>query len=65
MKNAKLLSVLAVALMAVLPLQAQKKVMLMNRIGPSQLVLYVSNADGTVEHPLFATSGFGYNAAFS
>lgn len=47
------------------PAYAQKKVMLMNRLAPSQMVLYVANADGSGERPLFATSGFDYNASFS
>ena len=42
-----------------------KDVMLMNRIGPSVSELYVSNADGTGEHKLFATTGFDYHASFS
>ena len=37
----------------------QKGVMLMNRIGPSASTLYVANADGSEEHELLATSGFG------
>src|SRR5690348_11289492 len=45
---------------------AQKKVMLMNRIGPSKSVLYVANADGTNEHTLFPNStAIEYNASFS
>ena len=44
---------------------AQKGVMLMNRIGPSALTLYVANADGSDEHPLLPTSGFDYHASYS
>jgi Tol biopolymer transport system component len=47
------------------PAYAQKKVMLMNRLAPSGLVLYIATADGSGEHPLFPTSGFDYNASFS
>ena len=47
------------------PAYAQKKVMLMNRLAPSALVLYIATADGSGEHPLFPTSGFDYNASFS
>jgi len=39
--------------------------MLMNRIGPSALTLYVANADGSDEHPLLPTSGFDYHASYS
>ena len=42
-----------------------KQTMLMNRLGPSQMTLYVANADGSDEHPLFPSSGFDYNASFS
>jgi Tol biopolymer transport system component len=44
---------------------AQKKVMLMNRLAPSGLVLYIATSDGSGERPLFPTSGFDYNASFS
>ena len=44
---------------------AQKGVMLMNRIGPTSSVLYVSNADGTGEHPLLNTLGLDYHASWS
>ncbi len=44
---------------------AQKGVMLMNRIGPTSSVLYVSNADGTGEHPLLNTPGLDYHASWS
>jgi Tol biopolymer transport system component len=46
-------------------LAATKQTFLMNRLGPSQMVLYVANGDGSGERPLFATSGFDYNASFS
>ena len=47
------------------PVCAQKKVMLMNRLAPSRMVLYIASADGSGERPLFPTSGFDYNASFS
>ena len=47
------------------PLAATKQTLLMNRLGPSQMVLYVANANGSDERPLLATSGFDYNASFS
>jgi Tol biopolymer transport system component len=50
---------------AVMTLAAPKQTLLMNRLGPSQLVLYVANADGSDERPLFPTSGFDYNGSFS
>ncbi len=42
-----------------------KKVMLMNRIGPSGSTLFIANADGTNEHSLFDKSGFDYHPSFS
>jgi Tol biopolymer transport system component len=42
-----------------------KKVMLMNRIGPSNSTLFIANADGTNERSLFDKSGFDYHASFS
>ena len=42
-----------------------KKVMLMNRIGPSVSELFIANTDGTNEHKLFEKSGFDYHASFS
>jgi len=44
---------------------AARHTMLMNRLGPSAMTLYVANADGSGERPLFPTSGFDYNASFS
>ncbi len=43
----------------------RKKVMLMNRIGPSSSELFVANSDGTNEHKLFEKSGFDYHASYS
>ena len=56
--------VLALAL-AVSIAASPKRMMLMNRLAPSEMVLYIANADGSGERPLFATSGFDYNASFS
>jgi len=43
-----------------------KEVMLMNRIGPSQMWLYVANADGSGERRLMpASTGIDYDASFS
>ena len=50
---------------ALSPLAATKQTLLMNRLGPSQMVLYTAGADGSGERPLFAASGFDYNASFS
>ncbi|MBI2186376.1 MAG: PD40 domain-containing protein [Acidobacteria bacterium] len=51
---------------ATLAPQAQtKQTLLMNRLGPSQMVLYIAVADGSGERPLLASSGFDYNASFS
>src|SRR4030095_8629530 len=46
-------------------LAATNQTMLMNRLGPSQMVLYIASTDGSGERPLFASSGFDYNASFS
>src|SRR6202035_4285641 len=57
---------IGLAFTAALSLHAgPKQVMLMNRLGPSQMTLYIANADGSGERPLFAISGFDYNPSFS
>jgi Tol biopolymer transport system component len=43
----------------------QKGVLLMNRIGPSTSVLFVSNADGSSERQLLQDSQFEYHASFT
>jgi Tol biopolymer transport system component len=42
-----------------------KGVMLMNRIGPSKMELFIANADGTGERKLMPTSNFDYDPTFS
>ena len=43
-----------------------REVMLMNRIGPSKMSLYISNADGSGEHRLLPDSqGLDYDPAFT
>jgi Tol biopolymer transport system component len=59
------ITAILVIVAAAIILAAPKQTLLMNRLGPSQLVLYVANADGSGEQPLFATSGFDYNGSFS
>src|SRR5258705_10764817 len=44
---------------------APRHTMLMNRLGPSAMTLYIASGDGSGERPLFQTSGFDYNASFS
>src|SRR4026209_58664 len=44
---------------------ATNQTMLMNRLRPSARTLYIANADGSGERPLFGSSGFDYNASFS
>jgi Tol biopolymer transport system component len=44
---------------------APRGVMLMNRIGPSTIDLFIANADGTGERKLFSNSDFDYNGSFS
>jgi Tol biopolymer transport system component len=41
------------------------EVLLLNRLGPSASVLYISAADGSAERRLFSSSGFDCNASFS
>ena len=68
--KARLVLLVALGCTVVLPpllpsLAATKQTLLMNRLGPSQMVLYIANADGAGERPLFGASGFDYNASFS
>jgi len=58
-------ALIAIILCAAVPLCAQKKVMLFDVFGPSSQVMYIANADGSNQHPLFATSGFDYDGTFS
>jgi Tol biopolymer transport system component len=44
---------------------SKKKVMLMNRIGPTASELYIADADGSREHKLFEKSGLDYHASYS
>src|SRR2546421_12663565 len=44
---------------------APRGVMLMNRISPSAITLFIANADGTGERRLSADSDFDYDASFS
>ena len=54
-----------IALAASMPAQA-KDVMLMNRIGPSKMELYIANADGSGERRLLPDSrALDYDATFS
>jgi Tol biopolymer transport system component len=46
-------------------ISAPRGVMLMNRIGPSTIELFVANADGSGERKLFTNSDFDYDASFS
>ena len=43
----------------------KKGVMLMNRIGPSSSLLYISNIDGTNERPLLQDGRFEYHPSFA
>ena len=44
---------------------AEKRVVRMNRIGPSISERCVANADGSAEHKWLPTSGFDYHASYS
>jgi Tol biopolymer transport system component len=66
MKTREVVLSLAFVCVVALSLSAgPKQTMLMNRLGPSQMTLYIANADGSGERPLFAISGFDYNPSFS
>ena len=66
MKMQAVASSAVLAFAAALSLSAgPKQTMLMNRLGPSQMTLYIANADGSRERPLFSSPGFDYNASFS
>ena len=45
--------------------QPQPKTIVYGRVGPSQIQLFVSNADGTAERPLLASDSLDYNPAWS
>lgn len=53
------------ATLATRVISAPRGVMLMNRIGPSTIELFVANADGSGERKLFTNSDFDYEASFS
>lgn len=56
----------ALLLVAAAPRPRGKEVLLMNRIGPSKLMLYVANADGSGERALLAPGNVrDYDASFS
>jgi Tol biopolymer transport system component len=65
MKTKLVLLVTLGCAVALSPLAATKQTLLMNRLGPSQMVLYIASTDGSGERPLFGSSGFDYNASFS
>src|SRR5450432_3439947 len=57
---------IAVALGLVFSAATAREVMLMNRIGPSKMTLFVANADGSGERRLLPDSnGLDYDASFS
>src|ERR1051325_9719379 len=64
LKAAVLLVSLACAAAAALS-AAPQHTMLMNRLGPSAMTLYIANGDGSGERPLLPASGFDYDASFS
>ena len=65
MRNALLLTFVVLTLVIAPARTAPKGVMLMNRIGPSVMELFVADADGANERQLFTNSDFDYNASFS
>jgi Tol biopolymer transport system component len=65
MKMKALAFAVALAFAGVSAIAAPKQTVLMNRLGPSQMTLYIANGNGSGERPLFSSSGFDYNASFS
>ena len=65
MRTRLLLLLILVSAAGLAPLAQSKQTLLMNRLGPSQMTLYIANGDGSGERPLLASSGFDYNASFS
>ena len=59
------LPVLLLAATGLLLAQPQPKTIVYGRVGPSQIQLFVSNADGTAERPLLASDSLDYNPAWS
>ena len=59
------LPVLLLAATGLLLAQPQPKTIVHGRVGPSQIQLFVSNADGTAERPLVASDSLDYNPAWS
>lgn len=59
------LPVLLLASTSLLLAQPQPKTIVYSRVGPSQIQLFVSNADGTAERPLLGSGSLDYNPAWS
>jgi Tol biopolymer transport system component len=59
------LPVLLLAATGLLLAEPQTKTIVYGRVGPSQIQLFVSNADGTAERPLLASDSLDYNPAWS
>ena len=59
------LPVLLLAATGLLLAQPQPKTIVYGRVGPSQIQLFVSNADGTAERPLLDSDSLDYNPAWS
>src|SRR5206468_4371136 len=59
------LLLILVSAAGVAALAQSKQTLLMNRLGPSQMTLYIANGDGSGERPLLASSSFDYNASLS
>jgi Tol biopolymer transport system component len=59
------LPVLLLAATGLLLAQPQPKTLVYGRVGPSQIQLFVSNADGTAERPLLDSGSLDYNPTWS
>ena len=59
----KTLCAVALVMLSVGAATAPRGVMLMNRLGPSTIDLFVANADGSGERKLFSNSDFDYDGS--
>src|SRR5439155_21915022 len=59
------LLLILVSAAGVAALAQSKQTLLMNRLGPSQMTLYIANGDGSGGRPLLASSSLDYDSSLS